>query len=209
MSGENGSSATLEVLTANGYGTAAEDPRFAMNYWGGKALDRDGNPVVVDGVELEYVPEAIELDVTGFPTEKVAGARMKKYATDPNSRADGKLVNNDIVLLRYADILLMRAEAMIRLGQNGTALINVVRARSEAPLLTREATLDDILKERLIELCWEGCRRTDLVRFGKFTQARSFRPVLPGEENGYTTVFPIPADVLAVNKKLEQNKGYD
>ena len=51
-------------------------------------------------------------------------------------------------------------------------------------------------------------RRQDLIRFGKFTEKWSSHPVLPGEESGYTTVFPIPADVLDLNPLLKQNPGY-
>ena len=83
-----------------------------------------------------------------------------------------------------------------------------MRERVNAPALTTVA-LDDILRERMLELCWEGHRRQDMVRFGVFGDARTSRPQLPGEENGYTTVFPIPADAIAVNHNLKQNKGYE
>ena len=65
-----------------------------------------------------------------------------------------------------------------------------------------------LLKERLIEFAWEGLRRQDLVRFGKFTRAYTDRPQLPKEDTGYTTVFPIHEDVLSLNGKLTQNYGY-
>ena len=97
---------------------------------------------------------------------------------------------------------------MARYGQDPTALVNMVRARVEASPLD-SASLDDILRERLLELCWEGHRRQDMVRFGVFGADRRSRAQLPGEENGYTTVFPIPADAIAVNHNLEQNKGYE
>ena len=120
---------------------------------------------------------------------------------------DGKLIGNDIVIFRYADVLLMKAEALVRNGEDGTALVNMVRARAGAKPLER-VTLGDILRERMIEFSWEGLRRQDLVRFGEFTRSWSSRPALPGESSGYTTVFPIPADVLALNPKLSQNPGY-
>ena len=65
-----------------------------------------------------------------------------------------------------------------------------------------------LLAERQLELAWEGWRRQDLVRFGKFTRAYSSRPQLPDEENGYTTVFPIPEKIRVMNTKLKQNPGY-
>ena len=72
----------------------------------------------------------------------------------------------------------------------------------------RKATLANILEERLLELVWEGWRRQDLIRFGKFTAAYDLRTPLQGEESGYTTVFPIPQKCIDLNKKLVQNKGY-
>ena len=208
MSGENGASATLEVLQSNGFGTPEEDPRFALNYWSGQATDISGAPVKLSsGETLTYKPLAIALDVTGSSDEKLAGARMRKYAIDPNGMKDGKLIGNDIVLFRYADVLLMKAEAMVRLGQDGTPLVNEIRARAGTEAL-ENVSLEDILKERMIEFAWEGLRRQDLIRFGAFTRSWSSRPSLPGESNGYTTVFPVPADILSLNPKLSQNPGY-
>ena len=66
----------------------------------------------------------------------------------------------------------------------------------------------NILAERQLELAWEGWRRQDLVRFGKFTRPYTDRPQLPHESNGYTTVFPIPDKVRSLNPNLTQNPGY-
>ena len=135
---------------------------------------------------------------------------MKKYEPDPGGMKDGKLVDNDIVLFRYADVLLMLSEARLRAGKPMEEVLepfNRVRERAGAdPLDT--VTLDDLLAERMREFAWEGWRRQDLIRFGKFTDKWSSHPVLPGEESGYTTVFPIPADVLDLNPLLKQNPGY-
>ena len=132
---------------------------------------------------------------------------MAKYEVDRTSYMDGKLQSNDIVLFRYADALLMKAEAKVRNGADGSYELNQVRSRAVMP--AREATLDNILEERLLELVWEGWRRQDLIRFGKFTAAYDLRTPLDGESSGYTTVFPIPKKCIELNKKLKQNKGYD
>ena len=132
---------------------------------------------------------------------------MAKYEVDRTSYMDGKLQSNDIVLFRYADVLLMKAEAKVRQGENGDVELNRIRARVGMP--NRKATLSNILEERLLELVWEGWRRQDLIRFGKFTSAYDLRTPLLGEESGYTTVFPIPQKCIDLNKKLEQNKGYE
>lgn len=204
FTGENGSSATLEVLEAAGFGGDSQDPRFDVNYWGGVPTDLDGNPIAI-----EYKPWSVALDLTGSEDEKLAGARMRKYEIDPHAMKDGKLMDNDWVLFRYADALLMKAEALLRTGEEPAALeiVNQVRLRAGAAAL-ESIDLDTLLEERMRELAWEGLRRQDLVRFGRFGGAWSFREPLDGEESGYTDVFPIPADVLTLNPLLTQNDGY-
>ena len=110
------------------------------------------------------------------------------------------------MLFRYADVLLMKSEALVRNGGNGDAELNQVRSRVGMP--DRQATLNNILAERQLEFAWEGWRRQDLVRFGLFTRTYSSRPQLPGESSGYTTVFPIPENILSLNRNLTQNPGY-
>ena len=136
-----------------------------------------------------------------------ARARVGKYEVDRTAYSDGKQVDNDIVLFRYADALLMEAEAKIRNNENGAAELNAVRDRVGMPHV--EANLDNILKERLLELVWEGWRRQDLIRFGKYTKAYDQRTPIDNEHTGFTTVFPIPQKCLDLNKKLKQNSGYE
>lgn len=207
LGGENGSSATLEVLQTYGYGTDAVDPRFDYCYFADEVYDLQGNPVLLDnGEPLIYHPDKVALDVSNTEYEQTAGARMKKYEVDNTALKDGKLMDNDIVLFRYADVLLMMSEAKVRNGEDGTAELNEVRGRVGAPY--REATLENLLAERQMELAWEGWRRQDLIRFRQFTRPYSFRSQLPGEADGYTTVFPIPEKVIVMNGLLEQNPGY-
>ena len=206
LNGENGSSATIEALNTFGYGTDNLDPRFMSTYYAGEVFDYDGNPVLLDdGTPLIYEPWKVTLDVSGKPWEKTAGARMRKYEIDPTATKDGCQSDNDIVLFRYADVLLMKAEALVRNGYNGDEPLNEVRGRVNAPY--RTATLDNILAERMLELAWEGWRRNDMIRFGTFTSSHTDHPQLPGEANGYTTVFPIPGKVLALTGD-SQNPGY-
>ena len=203
--GENGTCATLKTLQVFGYPDNM-DPRFEDCYHytyvhgpdGKSVTDRTGKP-------LKYEPEKVLLDLSGSPYVETAGARMYKYEFDKNAIKDGKLVDNDIVLFRYADVLLMRAEAKERLGLDGSADFNAVRARAGAE--PRECTLDNILDERLLELCWEGWRRPDLIRFGQYKSLYE-GPDAIDESDGHTTVFPIPADVRALNNNLTQNLGY-
>ena len=207
LGGENGSSATIEVLKTFAYGTDSVDSRFDACYFAGVVLDLNGDTVRLDnGTVLEYLPWDIQLDLSGLASEKTAGARMKKYEVDSQGTKDGKLSDNDIVLFRYADALLMKSEAKVRNEENGDLELNEVRRR--AGMSERKATLENILAERQLELAWEGWRRQDLIRFGLFTRTYSSRSQLPQEENGYTTVFQIPDNVLTLNKLLTQNPGY-
>ena len=205
-SSENGTSANISTVLAYGYGTDEEDARFIKNFYAG-VVEVDGKPVVMDnGEPLEYFPLELKLNLTGSPYVKTAGARMAKYEVDRTSHSDGRQPDNDIVLFRYADAMLMKAEAKVRNGEDGSAELNEVRSRVGMPY--REATLKNILEERLLELVWEGWRRQDMVRFGLYHKSYDQRTQLPDEENGYTTVFPIPQKSIDLNPRLQQNRGY-
>lgn len=203
MDAENGSCATLYAVRAYGYGTDSVDSRWAINFYA-DTVRVDGHIVSLDnGQPLVYRPLAVAIDLTGNKYEKTGGARMSKYAIDRTAYSDGTLQANDIVLFRYADALLMKAEAKVRDGGDGSAELNSVRRRVGMPY--RPATLDNILQERLLELMWEGCRRPDLIRFGRFGQSYDIRQALPNEDTGYTTVFPIPTKAINLNGNLKGN----
>lgn len=133
----------------------------------------------------------------------------------------GEFVDTDFPLFRLADVYLMYAEAVLRGGSGGsqaTALqyVNALRTRayngSNAGNVTA-INLDFILDERARELYWEGHRRTDLIRYGKFTGGSYLWPFKGGTAAGVAVadtrnLFPIPnADIIA-NPKLKQNPGY-
>lgn len=206
LDSENGSCATVSTVRTYGYATDSIDHRYAINFYS-DTVRVDGSIVTLDdGSPLVYMPLAVRLDLTGDPYEKTAGARMAKYEVDRQAYDNGHYQSNDIVLFRYADVLLMKAEAEVRDGSDGSAELNAVRSRVGMP--ARQATLKNILDERLMELMWEGWRRNDLVRFGLFTSAYDQRTPLDNEQTGYTTVFPIPYDAIQHNGNLTQNKGY-
>ena len=205
-SSENGTSANISTVLAYGYGTDEVDARFEKNFYAG-IVEVDGKTVIMDnGEPLEYHPLELKLNLTGSPYVKTAGARMAKYEVDRTSHSDGRQPDNDIVLFRYADALLMKAEAKVRNGEDGAFELNEVRNRVGMPY--REATLENILDERLLELVWEGWRRQDMVRFGLYHKSYDQRAQLADEKNGYTTVFPIPQKSIDLNPKLKQNVGY-
>ena len=222
--GWNGACSSKQQMLVYGYGTANPDPRLKLNFYTDKDYMEETGKAVEDGAtgkDLEYMPLAVKVDFTAADDKhamKCAGARMKKYEFDKSTTQQYSF-NNDLVIWRYADALLLKAEAEYRMGNKAEALtiVNVVRARVAATPRT-ELTLNDILDERMLELAWEGVRRPDQIRFCTFTEptADRFNGVThnasAGDYNddtqGYTMVYPIPYAVLNLNKKLHQNPGY-
>ena len=211
FTGENGACATKRTLEIFKYGTWSEDPRFLLNYYDGIVFDND-RKIVRDrnGEVFEYKPWEVELDLSDSPYLETAGARMNKYVVDRNATKNGKLMDNDIVLFRLADVLLMHAEALLRNGQaeEGQDYFNAVRGRVDAP--EKPLTLQNLLDERLLELCWEGWRRQDLIRFGQYESIfmGDQWDAKMDERDGHTTVFPIPGGMINFNPNLTQNPGY-
>lgn len=203
---ENGTCATLHTMAVNGFGTETPDARLDMNFYTGK-VEVDGKYVTLDdGTPLEYKPLAVEENLTASPYLETAGARMKKYEVDRTAYSDGRMPDNDIVLYRYADVLLMKSEAKVRNGESGDEEMNAVRSRVGMPSLS--ATLDNILNERLLELVWEGWRRQDMIRFGTYCKQYDIHTPSEADKKGYTTVFPIPEKAHELNPNLKQNPGY-
>lgn len=222
--GWNGACSSKQQMLVYGYGTANPDPRLKLNFYTDKDYMEETGKAVEDGATdkpLEYMPLAVKVDFTAADDPhamKCSGARMKKYEFDKSTTQQYSF-NNDLVIWRYADALLLKAEAEYRMGNKAEALtiVNEVRGRVAATPRT-ELTLNDILDERMLELAWEGVRRQDQIRFCTFTEptADRFKGVThnasAGDYNddtqGYTMVYPIPYAVLNLNKKLGQNSGY-
>lgn len=223
--GWNGACSTVRQMQVLGYGTDNQDPRLSINFYTGTDYTADTNGALVkDGAtdqSLSYEPLKAVID---FPSGsnahdvKCAGARFKKYQYDASSTIMGD-INNDLVIWRYGDALLMKAEAEYRMGDAATALtdLNSIRNRVGATPATT-ISLNSILNERMAELSWEGVRRQDQIRFCTFTQPTVDRYVgvwhnaSAGNYNndiqGYTCVYPIPYSVINLNKNLKQNPGY-
>lgn len=139
------------------------------------------------------------------------GARCTKYEIGKGN--PNKFCDNDFVLFRYADVLYMKAEAILRGGQgNLNELIadsdfQLIRTRAGMPIYTAGSlTLDELLDERGREFAWENIRRRDLIRYNKFSQGEwTFKPV---REKFYDW-FPIPRKMIETSGGLwTQNDGY-
>ena len=168
--------------------------------------DRTGTP-------LAFTRE-VKIIETDPKTLERTGIRPMKYPQDFTNNGAGT-IDNDMVHLRLPDILLMKAEAIMRggtatsagsYGSTPLALVNAIRtdpSRNASTLTTLD--MNSLLDERGRELYLELWRRQDLVRFGKFLE--------PIQEGPATTdpkylIFPIPNQQIAVNPNLVQNPGY-
>ncbi|MBR0112039.1 MAG: RagB/SusD family nutrient uptake outer membrane protein [Bacteroidales bacterium] len=240
----NGTAATVHALNVFDYkedynkdgdladGTyECDDPRFALSFFYGSC---SVNGVKVgSGVSADKWPEGYYLgyearndfsvedysDPWGLYVVKWAGVRIKKYEYDPTTNGQNYF-NSDRVIFRYADMLLLAAEAQYRLGKTAEALalLNQVRDRVGVAPMT-EINLQVILDEKLREEIWETMgRRGDLVRCGLYTEQNEDKFVgmkhaivcadYIYDKDGYTNVFPIPVEVINQNPNLTQNAGY-
>jgi len=166
----------------------------------------------VSGLRLIFDPDMRTFS-SADPKFQMAGARCAKWEFN---KSGGDLMSNDFAIFRLADIILMKAEAQFRNGDVAGALTTInkktingvsIRSRTGLPdFSAAEMTLEGLLKERARELAWEGWRRNDLIRFGRFTDAR-----IPEKEisENFRTLFPIPKAELDKNGYLRQNPGYN
>jgi hypothetical protein len=147
-------------------------------------------------------------------TYTIAGCFTNKYAGEQN--AGSRAIDNDFPIYRYADLLLMKAEAEILLGQDPSTEINLVRARAygsnynAATLGFPNQAIDAnpkeaLLQERLLEFIFEGKRWYDLRRFG---DSYVFEHTTLSSANAYALLWPIDRTSLTNNRLLVQTDGY-
>ncbi|RYY29730.1 MAG: RagB/SusD family nutrient uptake outer membrane protein [Sphingobacteriaceae bacterium] len=163
------------------------------------------------------------LDITN-ETDFTQGLAVTKFKNVTSAgvtpaSSNGVFCSTDFPLFRLAEMYLINAEATLR-GGTGNALspaqdINLLRARAygNASGNVTTASLRDVLNERQKELYWEGCRRTDLIRYGLFTTAAYVWPWKGGSRDGAAVntnfnLFPIPTSDITNNPNLTQNPGY-
>lgn len=165
---------------------------------------------------VSYVNHTLDIDLEN-PNNKdyTDGYRVSKYQFSRTSDTGRNRGNADIVLLRLADIYLMRAEAQLRKGNAGAALadVNLVRAsRTARPTVTPPAltsiTLNTLYRERGFEFYWEYSRRTDMIRFGHYEDPYTSKT----NSDVRKRLFPIPQSAIdgasAEPGYLVQNEGY-
>ncbi len=151
-----------------------------------------------NGSPLTYTEEISSLT----DAQENEGGRLFKYETKVGEQWER---DHDLVIIRYAEILIMQAECYVRLGNPDGAIPFLTqiteRAGTDMPDMI---DLQFINQESLREFIFEGKRRTDTIRFGTF-----FEPWWEkGSTEPYRAIFPIPATVLSTNTNLTQNPGY-
>lgn len=143
-------------------------------------------------------------------------SNKKSDGTNGNDET-GEFVDTDLPMIRVAEMYLNYAEAALRGGGDvglATQYINKLRQRAYGNTSGNVSSinLDFVLDERARELYWEGTRRTDLIRFNKFTEGYNW-PFKGGVTNGtsvesFRRLFPIPFNAITINPNLTQNTGY-
>jgi hypothetical protein len=186
--------------------------------------------VGVSGGNNVWEPSALVRNQFSVDDQRRAGTFHEVYTTGANgtrnyfisvqTKGQGAVEGgvrffvDDIILYRYADVLLMKAEAKNALGQDPSTEMNLIRQRAYGAKFdaykfvnsTKEANDAAILKERLLELMLEGKRWWDLVRFGK---AFDIVPSLQTQKGkDHLLLFPLSSNVLSLEPKIKQNPGY-
>lgn len=176
----------------------------------GPQFDLSGNPIIgLDGTQINFTNTVSDI----YGSDEDEGARCFKWEF-PSGLSGWESMDNDWAIFRYSDILLIKAEAIMRKNsgtpdQTAVDLVNMVRERafgnSSHNYTIATLTMDELLDERGRELAWEGHRRQDLIRFGKFGDAWFEKDAWT---DNYRELYPIPTLALSANPNLQQNTGY-
>lgn len=138
------------------------------------------------------------------------GCHSIKWFATPADYNNGRNQSNDLPIFRYADILLMKAEALTRQGSSGAkALFNQIRTYAGAPTIANEPTLQEIYDERGREFFDENWRRNDMIRFGHYEDEffPHYKDFPDANFDKRHRIFPIPQSDIDLNG-WEQNPGY-
>lgn len=184
------------------------DTRKKDTWLYGQMYDKDGNAIEYEpGVPYIIDPDMPE-SVYGKDARRTAfqGARIGKWAYQSDGRLTGGQVgmDNDFFLIRYADVVLMYVEALVRQGRASAAAnvadFKAIRTRAGlAPMTAAQLTLDNLYWERAHELAIEGWQRQDMIRFDKYLAAWWAKPA-KGESD---LILPVPKSAAAANPNLQ------
>ena len=186
--------------------------------------EETGVPYLYKGQQLEFtktltLKEGGEAQLNAGATYDGwrQGYRSIKFYPNPTEYSKyARCQSNDVPIFRYADILLEKAEAILRgatatNGDTPQSLFNQIRAYVNAPLLDHTPSLKELLDERGREFFDENWRRNDMIRFGTFESEYGFhRHDFPGANfDKRHRIFPVPQTIMNENTNWKQNEGYE
>ena len=168
-----------------------------------------GNQVhFTEDITLAKIDNTIEVGNDAHAYQQ--GCHSIKWFTTPADYNNGRNQSNDLPIFRYADILLMKAEALTRQGSSGAkALFNQIRTYAGAPTIANEPTLQEIYDERGREFFDENWRRNDMIRFGHYEDEffPHYKDFPDANFDKRHRIFPVPQNTINLNG-WEQNPGY-
>ena len=168
-----------------------------------------GNQVhFTEDITLAKIDNTVEVGNDAHAYQQ--GCHSIKWFTTPADYNNGRNQSNDLPVFRYADILLMKAEALTRQGSSGAkALFNQIRSYAGAPTIANEPTLQEIYDERGREFFDENWRRNDMIRFGHYEDEffPHYKDFPDANFDKRHRIFPIPQSDIDLNG-WEQNAGY-
>ena len=161
--------------------------------------------------DITLIKQDNTIDVGNDDNAIQQGCHSIKWFINPADYNNGRNQSNDVPIFRYADILLMKAEALTRIGKTGAKdLFNQIRKYAGAPEIAAEPTLDEIYQERGREFFDENWRRNDMIRFGHFEDEffPHYKNFPDANFDKRHRIFPIEQEMLDLNPGWEQNAGY-
>ena len=168
-----------------------------------------GNQVhFTEDITLAKIDNTVEVGNDAHAYQQ--GCHSIKWFTTPADYNNGRNQSNDLPIFRYADILLMKAEALTRQGSSGAkALFNQIRSYAGAPTIANEPTLQEIYDERGREFFDENWRRNDMIRFGHYEDEffPHYKDFPDANFDKRHRIFPVPQNTINLNG-WEQNPGY-
>ena len=225
--GATGGNMNASSLGINDGWSGLTAPKEFVNKFEVSARNSNNEPTAWKDKRAMFYTDGQTYENTDLKNFTKSGYAITKFKNITSTGAAGKdpekkFPDTDLPLIRLAEVYLTYAEAVLRGGTGGdraTALgyINQLRSRAygnaSGNIADSNLTLDFILDERARELYWEGLRRTDLIRYGKFTGGAYLWSFKGGAASGvavpdYRNLYPIPQDARTANDNLTQNTGY-
>lgn len=199
--------ATLETFDVYQYDAKTGEKTSVRNTYGGTPVTFTKKITLIEASGDLNTGKNLDGWTQGYKSIK-----FFPYVEEVNAHSRNQ--SNDVPIFRYADILLMKCEAIVRgasatRGDTPQSLFNQIRSYVNAPTIAAAPSLQDILDERGREFLDEHWRRNDLIRFGDFERPWGFKHLNPNANALTNRLLPLGRSVLNVNTNWQQNAGYN